>query len=287
MLTPDRIKSFLIHADPDVRHLATEYFNGSWSDDPDLLPMVLDACEIYGIDEWSNLYNATHFTITEASLDRLLKLLETTEDEQAIGRLNRIIDNAPCELLQTRLEAITNHPNILPKTRLRISRRLDLLDWSAKRLWNELQDFAHRSEDRYFIREIDHDYADVLIDALSRHNVPDAETICRLLKELEPGKSWLEIFLVILAGKRRLREAVPILVDKFQIDTDYLLECCSDALARISDPEAIRLIRQAFPDAPFHYRLFTTAVLGNLKHPESETAILALLESETDSDIRV
>ena len=76
-------------------------------------------------------------------------------------------------------------------------------------------------------------------------------------------------------------------MDKFHIDADFLLERCSDALARIGDPEAAALIRRAFPDAPLDYRITAVGLLGRIKHPDSEAAILALLETETDEAIRV
>src|SRR4051812_31817851 len=100
------------------------------------------------------------------------------------------------------------------------------------------------------------------------------------LEEMGPEteEGWLESFLVDLAGRRRLAEAVPVLVDKFHSDADYLSERTMDALARIGDPEAVRLIRRAFPDAPFHFRLYATDVLGRIKHHESEEVLLELLE---------
>ena len=139
MLTPDLIKPFLIHDDPDVRHLATDYFSDTWADDPDLLPLVLDACERYGFDEnLHNLQDAGRFTVTEESLDRVLDQLARTEDEWVVDRLNRIVAQAPGEILRVRLEVIEDHPNILSETRLRLQRRRDYLDWSGERLWEEL-----------------------------------------------------------------------------------------------------------------------------------------------------
>ncbi len=125
-----------------------------------------------------------------------------------------------------------------------------------------------------------------MVDALSRRDVPDDEAICGLLRSLEPEEGWLEIFLIDLAGARRIAGAVPALVGKFSIDTDYLLERSKVALARIGDPEAIRLIREAYPTAPEHFKHFATGVLGEIKHEESERAILALLEGESDPTFR-
>jgi hypothetical protein len=288
MLTPDRVKPFLLHDDPDVRRFVVDYLAESWSDDPELLPMVLDACERFGFEEdRQNLFYAARFAVTEATLDRLLDLLARAEDEATIRRLNEIVVGAPGAVLRGRGEAIDRGPNVLPEFRPRLRARQEYLDWSGERLWDELQAFARRSEDDATTSDIDLDYAEDLVAALGDRDVPDPATICRLLEELEPEEGWLEIFLVDLAGRRRLREAVPALVAKFEIDTDYLLERASDSLSRIGDPEAVRLIRRAFPDAPDYYRIYTAGVLAHIKDPESEAAALELLEGEPDDGIRM
>ena len=125
-----------------------------------------------------------------------------------------------------------------------------------------------------------------MTEALSRHDLPDAETICRMLRSPEIRESWLEISLIDLAGERRIPEAVPALVDKFQVDTDYMLEQCKEALAKIGDPEAARLIRAAYPEVPEHFQNYTTDVIGAIKHPESEDILLDLLQIEEDLTFR-
>jgi hypothetical protein len=287
MLTPDRIKPFLLHDDPDVRAFVVDYFAQSWSDDPELLPMVLDACERFGFEEdGRSLFYAARFTVTEPTLDRLLDLLARAEDEETIRRLNGIVVGAPGALLRARGEAIDRCSNILPEIRPRLGARREYLDWSGERLWAELQNFARRSQDDYITSDVNLDYAEDLVDALGDRDVPDAATICRLIAELEPEEGWLEVFLVNLAGRRRLPEAVPALVGKFRLDADYLLDRASEVLERIGDVEAVRLIRREYPGAEFGYRISATGILGHIKHPESEAAALELLECEDDGALR-
>lgn len=56
----------------------------------------------------------------------------------------------------------------------RINRREDLSGWPGAKLWQELQDFAKRSEDKRNVGEIDHAYANDLVEALgsSPHRHP-------------------------------------------------------------------------------------------------------------------
>jgi hypothetical protein len=116
--------------------------------------------------------------------------------------------------------------------------------------------------------------------------VPGIARVCELLTaDATPG--WLEIFMIELAGARRIREAIPPLVDKFRIDTDYMLECAARALARIGDPSAASLIHSVFSSEDWHFRNYASGVLTAIKSEVSEEALLALLRTERDSGIRV
>ncbi len=287
VLTPDRIKPFLVHEDRYIRRAATDYFADSWSRDPDLIPLILDACERYGDQQNPRLLSSLdRLLLTGNALDRVLDHLARAEDDDAIYQLNRVIAHAPGDLLAARHSEILAHPKLLREIVPRIKLRRDLAGWTGQELWDELQAYARRSEDKKDTGGIDHGYVGALVDALARHDVPDDETICRLLRSLEPEEGWLEIFLIDLAGTRRIPEAVPALIGKFHIDTDYLLERSKVALARIGDPEAVRLIRAAYPAAPGHFKHYTSGIFGEIKHEESEQAILALLEVESDPTFR-
>jgi hypothetical protein len=287
VLNPDRIKPYLTHQDKYLRDAAVEYLQDSWSRDPDLIPMVLDACDRFGLAENRRGIDACErFLWSEAALERVLELLDRTEDEGLVHRLNQLLSHAPAGLLLVRWDAVVDHPAVDPETVTVLERRREFADWTGERLWEELQDFARRSSESRYTNGLDLRYAEDLVEALAGHGVPDDETVCRLLRELREEWGWLEIFLVDLAGARRIRQAIPDLIDKFHIDTDYLLERSKEALARIGDPEASRRLREIYPAAEEHFKNYTSNVFGSIKHDESESAILALLESETDPTFR-
>jgi hypothetical protein len=287
VLTPDRIKPYLLHEDRFIRDAAVEYFSDSWSRDPDLIPMLLDARERFGDQEGIHALNVAYrFSQTESSLDRVLEHLAKSEDEATIRNLNAVIAEAPAALLISREAAIRDNPNLDPAIVPRLERRREIAGWSGEKLWQELQDFAEQSKEAATTGDLDLDHSEDLVEALAPHQIPDDETLCRLLRDLEPEEGWLEIFLIDLAGERRLSQAVPALVDKFRIDTDYLLERSLRALAKIGDPEASRLIRAIYPTGNDEFKYFPPAVLAAIKHPESEEAILAWLETEKDTLFR-
>ena len=75
-------------------------------------------------------------------------------------------------------------------------------------------------------------------------------------------------------------------MDKLHVDTDFMLERCMTALAKIGDPEASRLVRAAYLPASDTFKIFSSSVFGSIKHEESEEAILDLLRSEEDPTFR-
>jgi len=188
------------------------------------------------------------------------------------------------ELLARHDQAVSNSLRLVDEARTRIRHRREFAGWSAPRLWRQVQDYARRSDDS----DIDRDYADVLVEALAPHDVPDAETICRLLldADVNDGDGWREVFVIDLAGRRQVREAIPLLVGKFRIDSDWVLEGAATALRRMGDVQAVEAIRATFLKETWDFKNFATGTLGAIKCPESEAAILSLLESETNLEIR-
>ena len=287
MVRPTDLKQFLLHEDRWVRDFVAAYFSDSWSRDEDLMRLVLKACEAYGDDENSYvLARAWHFTLASDSLLGVLERLRKTKNHKIVFHLNNIVSRAPVQLLFSHETDILDTPNVTQETVERLDRRRSLAGEPGEQLWQELRGFSDRSREKKYVGEIDHAYAHDLVEALGAHDVPDSGTVCKLLSSQEVEGEWLENFLVELAGARMIREAIPILVDKLRIDADYFLECTVRALSRIGDPEAVGLVRQAFPDESWVFRLCATGLLGDIKAPESEEAVLALLDTEKDTSIR-
>ncbi|MEW6236410.1 MAG: SEC-C metal-binding domain-containing protein [Candidatus Omnitrophota bacterium] len=135
--------------------------------------------------------------------------------------------------------------------------------------------------------DLDFTYAQDLVESAARHSEPDEARICEWLGSSKVEGEWLEIFLILLAGERKLQAAVPILVDKYKIDTDFMLEQTSEALIKIANPLAVRLIRETFARQSWNFRNYTASFLGRFKREESEQTIIQLLESENDPAIRI
>src|SRR4051812_36867786 len=115
-----------------------------------------------------------------------------------IDRLNDAILRAPVEHFTANESKLLANPNLDRETLSRLRRRQGFAAWSPVKLWEEFKDFTPRWEDRLDADEIDLDHGEDLVAALSRHDLPDAEMICRLLRSPAAEGIWLEIFLADL-----------------------------------------------------------------------------------------
>jgi len=241
MLCAIDLKPHLLHGDRLVRDAVFEYFAESWSRDPDLVPGALEAIRRFGPRETRiPLAACERLLLTDGSLDGVLTTLASVEDDLAVSRLNTLVARAPVDVQIRNEVRILETPNLRPEVAERVCRRRELSSWPAEKLWRELDDLACRSEERY-VGEIDHGLADDLVEGLAGLPEPHDARICQLLAS-EATQGWMEIFVIDLAGARRLRAAIPHLVAKLRIDTDYMLERAVGAFARIGDMDAVRLI---------------------------------------------
>ena len=287
MLEPDILKPYLLDDDPWVRTAVARYFDEGWSQDEELVPLILDACERFGYqDNVSSLACCRHLPLTPTTFERVLRLLAEATDDNTAMHLSSVVAHAPVDLLSEHEAAVLRNTQLLEHHLRSIRHRLDFMSWSGERLWQALQEKASGYEASDDSSDGDSAYDDAVIDALARHDVPDAETICRVLADPATTEGWLEMFLVDLAGVRRLSEAIPALVDVLRRDDATLPDNCFEALARIGHPEIVRRIQSRDATKPCPFRDAYAVLLGEIKQPESEEAILACLEEEDDIEIR-
>lgn len=287
MLTPAELKPYLSHEDAEIRDVAVAYFEQCYYQDSNLVPIILESCRQYGYEEnMRGLAACTHFPLTEEAFLTVFERLTATADRTAAHHFNSIIAHAPVDILYRHENRLLESPRVEREIIKRVELRRKLAGWEPERLWAELRDYAEAARSKRYVGDIDHRYVDSLVEALGPHDVPGTVALCDMLQAADQDEGWLEIFIVDLVGIRRANESVPLLVEKYRIDTDYLLERCSRALARIGDPEAVRLVGQAFRNGNWHYRNYASALLPRIKSPLSEDTLIELLESEEDLDIR-
>jgi len=283
MLSESQVKPFLLREDRHVRDAAASYLRGCWSRDPELVPLVVRACGKYSDETMlRGLGACKRFTMTQEGLDRVLAHIAGTGDRNAVFNLNRSVARAPVALLEANEAALARARNVARETLERVRRRSALAARPTEELWMKLHDLSRRcSGEKY-----DSAFADDIVAALAERGEPDAGRVCEALKSPEARGRWVEVSLADLAGALRLREAVPILVEKFGVDDEYMPHRSAEALARIGAVEAVRFIRDGFARWDTWPRFKAASALGDIKREESADAALALLETEADVTVR-
>lgn len=287
MLMPEEVKPLLIHEDRYIREAAIDFFRGGWSGDCAIVPLLVESHLRYDHPERpSPLTFGDLLPVDDAGMDAVLSALRAASGRGAF-LLSRIVAASPPTVLARRWGEIEELGPLAGEFRQRVARRVELAAWPADRLWQALQELAGRSKAEG-VDDINVNDVDALVAALAEHAFPSEETVCEMLASwgIDSDGGWLEIALVELAGMRRMRKTVPTLIDKFQIDTDLLLERAVVALGSIGDVEAVRLIKARFSDEPFHFKVYAHGVFGHIKHPESEAALVELMGREGDEDVR-
>ena len=91
---------------------------------------------------------------------------------------------------------------------------------------------------------------------------------------------WLELALVDLAGQVRLKEAVPILVERLHEDDFELVHFCAAALAQIGTDTVVRSIAEHWPEGQPDFRESAANVLQSIHTDLSTEKCLEFLRAE-------
>ena len=126
-----------------------------------------------------------------------------------------------------------------------------------------------------------------MIEALARRPDVAAERAVAMLRD-PAVRDWREVVAADLAGEMRLRtpEAVEALIDKLKDqEADILWETAGEALVRVGDGDVVRRLAERFPAEDWGFKISAAGVLGRIKLPEAETALVRLLPGETDKEV--
>jgi HEAT repeat protein len=285
MLAPHQVVPFLEHADKDVRDHAAKYLCEGDDPRPATAEDFWRAIDRFGFDEaLGTVARLGQMPQTRGSVTRVLEALKAPRDRVVEMHLVGTLERIEFPLLVEFSDEIHRHPKVKGPIREHLAMRLALAQDPPEKIWESLMSHAGEVKAMHaggFDRRI----SERLIEVLARTPEMFADRVMAILRD-KSITDWREIFAVRLAGEMRWQPAVPVLVEKLHIDTDYLLDCVNDALVRIGDLIAVHLIAQGFADASWNFRLFATNPLGRFKHAETEAILLRLLKGEPDRAVR-
>jgi len=276
MLSIDTLKSFISHPDRLVREKIMNYIYRGNIKDPEILPMALNAYEKYDDpNSPKNLYLLYHCSnqyIDDISAEKLFEMLQGTDDESAEMHIAFLLCNANLPWLEKNIAKLKSHSSLDFSS---ADSRLEIIDCPPMQLWDRLKEYAGQCDKD---REM---YSDrivaPIIEALASHLFPDDDTVCELLL-LERGRDrYMEVFLVKLAGERRLKQAIPLICDMLTDKDSNADEWCIGPLSLIGSVEVVDILKENFLQQSWSYQLTAMGILGYIKSPESEQAIIELL----------
>ena len=288
MLTPTQVIPFLLHNDEFVRLHAAEYLAKAHDPSPATAEHFWESIERFGADASLRIFDyLPQVPGTEKSTRQLLKALgAATSDETWLALVDAVaaLSFPLLEQFQAEILALTD---LLPPVTLRhLESRLRLAAVSPELLWTQLCDHANAAN-QYFEGELDPEKTQCLVEALARHPGYANLQAFKALEDEEAEESWLEIYCVDLLGATRCKEAVDLLIELLRrTDNDCILENVTLAFARIGDPSVIKKITAEFSEESYWFRLYANEIFSRIKHPDSETALLGLIEKEPELDIR-
>ena len=292
-----KIKEAVVHPEKLVRQEALLYFADCYSRDAEVMPLAIKAVETYGrSNAFLHVHVLAHLAQTEATVEWTIKELHREEDEAEdqdsyFPTLSRLLCSADPQLVAPRADEVLQAPGFFKKLAPEFRERLQLASWDADQCWKELERICTEGVGKNHSSDVDCGHARRVVETLARQGEKNADRILDLLaKEVEDFETdpmtWLEIFLVELAGEMRLEQAIPLIVKKLHECGEVLSEQCVEALGRIGTNDAAEAITEGWLESEWDYRLYATSALEKIHSDTTVRKCLELLPQDKDLDIK-
>ncbi|MEZ6126734.1 MAG: SEC-C metal-binding domain-containing protein [Planctomycetaceae bacterium] len=304
-LTEQEIMDGLLHPNVWVRDEVLRYFSNSHRTQPDVTRKVVEAVEQFG---WKEAFHWPHqvadFTPDSTLLPWVLEQIDRTDadapNENLRHHLALMIARAPVETLRPHLDRVLSHKcireNFFPNSRLetpaeQIRQQLEIHEQSVETCWNRLREHCELIAEVESFEEADIPRCELLIDRIAAGPFDHSDEVCRLLRDTEPdvdgASGWLVGLMIILAGRLRLEQAVPLLYRHFDVDWDWYNEEISNGLIRIGTESVHRYVAKHYLDQPWDVRIFAHSVFEDIHTNTVLDDLLPLIDEEPDEELRV
>lgn len=232
----ESIKAAILNPDQSVREEAVYYFAKSFSPDPGIMPLAIQAIERYGSKAFETYAFIKDLVQTDETLGWMIREIDRVgsgdDDAQAhyAKSLASAVHFADPKLLVRHIDSIQALNRLDSLSQELIANRITMHSIQPEALWRRLREFCKELEGLDELTEGDVDYASALVDALSRHAGEITEQTLAIVRDqsLAPA-DVLHIMAVRLVGLLRLEVAIPQLVSWITL----MLRCiCDRVIAR-------------------------------------------------------
>lgn len=297
LLPESKIREAILHPELEVRLTALEYFSRSFSEDPSIMPLVIQAVEEYGRDTaFRMLRNADSLVQTSPTIKWLVNELRRDYDAKDISHENYhfsialiLLDADPDLLVPQHREIAALMPEMFQDA---FDERLKFHFWSWDQCWAALLELGRATMSVDTITRDDDNKARRIVKALASHGEDQHALVLNLLRrqykrEVRPLMEWMEAWVVELAGLMRIEKAIPLLLKKLDEGYDAVVDQLGKALVRIGTDSVIQAVNRVWPSATVDSKY---SLCDPLEHIHGEVAAersLAFLRRENDEDIQL
>lgn len=293
-LPEDKIKQGILHPERDVRDAVVFYFAHSFSPDPSLMPLVIQAIEKYGWTEAFEFYSFLDDLVqTDETLLWLLaerKRLAVPQNEQEenyVVALSSALVNADAALLQRHHAGLMAMEELDDETREAIDERILYQEFGPEQLWNEFEDFAQAINEAESVSSEEIDHGNRLVAAMGRFRHAYPEKVLAILRgDRDESGIGREGFAARLAGELRLEAAIPFLVEMLLEQDDWLNEESSRALTKIGSDAVVREVASRYLKEDWSCRTVAACLLEDIHSDLSVQTCRELLKHEEDQEIK-
>ena len=294
-LPAEKVKGAILHADQDVREAAVYYFANSFSPDPTIMPLVIQAIERLGFDNTFQTYTFLKKLVqTDETVRWLIQQLpilgqpaNEKEAEPVLAYGSALVHAKPAVLHKHEAE-IEALDSLDPGTKDAISERIWFPSRSAEELWGDFEDFCQTHEEDESIPNEDFEFAGRVVEALGRHRDQYADKVLEIIGgETDEIGTWKEGFAIRLAGEMKLEAAIPLMMSTLhEPPEEWISDECHEAFRKIGSAVVIQAFTESYATSAWFERLSIACTLEDIHTDQSVQACFNFLKLEEDQLIK-
>ena len=293
-LPADKVKEAILHANQDVREAAVYYFAHSFSSDPAIMLLVIQAIETFGFDNALTHTFVEDLVQTDETvrwlIQQLSKLGEPTNEKEAepvMAYISALIHADP-GILKNHESEIMALEALDHESRDALSERIWFQSRPAEELWAEFEEFCQTVEDEESISDEDFDFGCRVVEALGRHRDQYADVVLEIIGgETDEIGTWKEVFAIRLAGEMKLEEAIPLMMATLhEVPDDWINEECQRAFTKMVSDAVIAHFANDYATSEWFERMSIACTLEDIHSDRAVQACLDFLALEEDQEIR-
>ena len=294
-LPADKVKEAILHSDRDVRDAAVFYFANSFSSDPTIMPLVIEAIEKLGFDSaYQTCAFLKNIVQTDESVRWLIQQLKKLgqpanekEAEPVLAYLSALVHADPAVLKNHEAE-IMAIDDLDPDTKDAITERIWFQGRPAEELWGDFEEFCRTHRDDESIAEEDFAFACRVVEALGRRQDQYADAVLEIIDgETDEIGTWKKNFAIRLAGEMKLEAAIPLMMTALHEGPD---DCINEeyhrAFAKIGSEAVIAHFASDYATSEWQERMFIACTLEDIHSDQAVQACLDFLKVEEDPLIK-